>query len=87
MSPSRPGVLVDPAGPWTQHESPGRAGRLREISDMVASHLGEVVTQDCWSFLQAFRPRPESPRTASPQRGPSNPLASRLGELVDNAVP
>lgn len=53
---SRPGLLVHPAGTRPGRKSSGTAGRPRVILDMVTNRPGELVTQECWSFQQAFGP-------------------------------
>ena len=56
--PSRPGVLVDPAGPRPQPESPGRTGPPHGPTDPSASRSGELVVP------AGTGTRPRSPGTS-----------------------
>ena len=74
---SRPGELVDPAGPRTNLSRP------RDLVEAVGPRTQARVARECWSTSRAIGPQRESLRRGGRHRKHSHTGLSCPGELVD----
>ena len=81
MSVSRPGELVDPAGPGTHSRA------AKELVETAVPPTQAGVDLHCWSTPSNLGHGPEWSGRARRFRGPSGTSASSPGHLVDPAGP